>query len=310
MKEFMKTDKVTYNLMSFTAFKALLLFSYLLEAPRSYEEIRAYFAKNKYLNETISIDTLRVYINSLERMGCEIKRGKKAEGAKYRLLKHPFEISFSDKQIESILTAFKTLSKDIEAEELIVLTEFLKKISEHVENEKLKNTLENISPLTKLNKDILNALINACNNRDEIVITYNSPNSGIKNIEVLAEKIHVKNNKTYLYGKSKQYKDGAEFMVSRITKIPAIKLERTTYEKDSPYIAVYELFDDTIPLNENEVIKRKNANSVIVELSAKNEFFAKQRILSLGSNCKIIAPENLKKAVIQELQKMKEEYVR
>ncbi len=310
MKEFMKTDKVTYNLMSFTAFKALLLFSYLLEAPRSYEEIRSYFAKNKYLNETISIDTLRVYINSLERMGCEIRRSKKSEGSKYHLLKHPFEIFFSDKQIESILKVFKTLSKDIEAEELIVLTEFLKKISEHVENESLKKTLENISPLTKLNNEILNALINACNNKDEIVITYNSPNSGIKNIEVLAERIHVKNNKTYLYGKSKQYENGAEFMVSRITKIPAIKLEHTIFEKDSPYIVTYELLDETIPLNENEVIKSKKANSIIVELNAKNEFFAKQRILSLGSNCKIITPENLKKAVIQELQKMKEEYVR
>ena len=66
MKEFMQNEKVTYNLMSFTAFKSMLLFSYLLGAPRSYAEIRDYFAQQKYLKETISIDTLRVYSTRLK----------------------------------------------------------------------------------------------------------------------------------------------------------------------------------------------------------------------------------------------------
>ena len=87
MKEFMKTKKVTYNLMSFTGFKSMLLLSYLMEAPHSYEEIKKYFMENEFIHESISIDTLRVYINSLERLGCEIKRGKKAEGSKATTVK-------------------------------------------------------------------------------------------------------------------------------------------------------------------------------------------------------------------------------
>ena len=59
MKEFVKTQKVTYNLMSFTGFKSLLIFSLLAEGPKSYEEISQYIYNHPYLREKISIDTLR-----------------------------------------------------------------------------------------------------------------------------------------------------------------------------------------------------------------------------------------------------------
>ena len=124
MKEFLQTNKVTYNLMSFTGFKSMLLFSYLLKAPRSYEEIKEYFASQEYLNETISIDTLRVYIYSLERLGCVIVRGKKSEGSKYTLVKHPFGLKISDEQIKSLAKVFKSLLKSIDIDDLISLTNF------------------------------------------------------------------------------------------------------------------------------------------------------------------------------------------
>lgn len=76
MKEYIKTDKVTYNLISFTGFKALLLYGFLLDSPKSYDEICEHFLANKHLKEKISIDTLRVYITSLKRSGCEVKRQK------------------------------------------------------------------------------------------------------------------------------------------------------------------------------------------------------------------------------------------
>ena len=74
MKEFLKNQTITYNLMSFTGYKALILFSLLSEGPKSYREICDYFVNKTYLKESISIDTLRVYINSLKRIGCEVKR--------------------------------------------------------------------------------------------------------------------------------------------------------------------------------------------------------------------------------------------
>jgi len=53
MKQFIKNNKVTYNLMSFTGYKGLLIFTLLIESPKSYEEVCEYFIKDKYLREKI-----------------------------------------------------------------------------------------------------------------------------------------------------------------------------------------------------------------------------------------------------------------
>ena len=109
MKEFMKNKKVTYNLMSFTGFKSLLVFSLLLESPKSYLEIKDYFEKHEYIKESISIDTLRVYLTSLRMAGCEIIRAKKTEGSRYRMVSHPFEIALSQEQIKSIIRPYQKI---------------------------------------------------------------------------------------------------------------------------------------------------------------------------------------------------------
>ncbi|MBQ8168071.1 hypothetical protein IJZ97_01480 [bacterium] len=309
MKEFLQTNKVTYNLMSFTAFKSMLLFSYLLEQPRSYEEIREYFAQQEYLNETISIDTLRVYINSLERMGCEIVRGKRAEGAKYKLLKHPFELRLKDDQVKSILRVFKTLSKTIDVEDMLSITRFFKKISAGIDNEDLKVSLENISPLTKINSEVLVSLIRSCRKNEEITVAYNSPGSGIKTIDILAEKLTISNNKVYLHGKSPQYKNTASLLVSRIIEKPIVKLERTIISQETPLLVGCEIYDNDFSPLENEKILEKKDDRFVVEISSTNKFLTRQRILALGKKCKVLYPEDFREDIVSLLKKMKEEYV-
>ena len=310
MKEFMKTKKVTYNLMSFTGFKSMLLLSYLMEAPHSYEEIKKYFMENEFIHESISIYTLRVYINSLERLGCEIKRGKKAEGSKYRLIKHPFELKITDTQIKSLIKVFKSLTKTIDVEDLLSVTNFFEKISQGITNPDLKLTLENISPLKKLNPKILEILINACRRNDELTILYNSPASGAKEIDVLAEKLTVANNKVYLKGISPQYKDTkVSFLVSRIMEPPVIKLVKTIRQDIEPLIIGCEIYDTNLPLKENEKVISQDDEKRMVEITSDNKFLTLQRILSMGSSCKVLYPESFKDEIYSTLKKMKEEYI-
>ena len=310
MKEFMKTKKVTYNLMSFTGFKSMLLLSYLMEAPHSYEEIKKYFIENEFIHESISIDTLRVYINSLERLGCEIKRGKKAEGSKYRLIKHPFELKITDTQIKSLIKVFKSLTKTIDVEDLLSVTNFFEKISQGITNPDLKLTLENIPPLKKLNPKILEILINACRRNDELTILYNSPASGAKEIDVLAEKLTVANNKVYLKGISPQYKDTkVSFLVSRIMEPPVIKLVKTIRQDIEPLIIGCEIYDTNLPLKENEKVISQDDEKRMVEITSDNKFLTLQRILSMGSSCKVLYPESFKDEIYSTLKKMKEEYI-
>ena len=117
MKEFLKTNTITYNLISFTGFKALIIFSLLLESPKSYDEIIDYFANHDYIKETISIDTIRVYLNSLKRIGCVITKTKRCEGSKYVLVSHPFELTIAPEQIKSISKIYKTISRTIDIDE-------------------------------------------------------------------------------------------------------------------------------------------------------------------------------------------------
>ncbi len=310
MKEFLKTKKVTYNLMSFTAFKAMLLFSYLLEAPRSYEEIRQHFEAHEFLHESISIDTLRVYINSLERLGCEVVRGKKAEGSKYRLVKHPFQVNISNEHAKNLIKIFKTLSKSIDVEDLIAMTNFFEKIAKEINSDELKTALVNVSPLKKINSEILEILISACHRNDEISFEYNSPSSSKKNIELIAENLKITNNKLYLSGYSPQYKDPkATFLVSRITQKPVIKLTKTIVSKAEPLTVGCEIYEENVPLNDNEKIIKTENGHTFIEITSDNKFFTIQRILSFGNNCKVLYPQSFKEDICSVLKKMKEEYI-
>lgn len=309
MKEFLKSNTVTYNLISFTGFKSMLLFSYLLEAPRSYDEIKDYFASHEYLHETISIDTLRVYINSLERMGCEIVRGRKAEGSKYKLLAHPFELKLSEEHTKAIIKIFKEISKCIDIEDLLSLQKFITKISKGIANEDLKNRLLNVSPLKNIDTEILKTLILCCRKNEEISMIYNSPATGRKRIDVLADKLAISNNKLYLYGTSPQYENYASFQVSKIVDIPDVKITKTIAAAEENFVFNCEITDKKIPLLENEKIIETKENSYLVEITSKNKFFARQRVLSLGCDCKVLYPQSFKDDIYATLKKMKEDYL-
>lgn len=308
MKEYLLTDVVTYNLMSFTAFKSILIFAALLDGPKTYEEIRDIFLVHKHLHEKISIDTLRVYINSLERMGCKIVKSKKSEGSKYQLLKHPFELQLNDKQVNSIIKIFKIILKTITVEELYSLTKFFQKISQGIENNELKENLINLSPLNKIDNKVLEVLIEACNKKDEITFMYNSINSNSKKqIRLLSEELFIKNNNIYLQGESQNVDNKVQFLVSRIDDIPVTCIERTIQPKD--YITIgCEIYNNDIKLNKNEKLISQNENTRIIEITSDNIFRAKQRILELCPDCKVLYPEAVKKDIYSTLKKMREEY--
>lgn len=308
MKEFLKNNKVTYNLISFTGFKSMLLFSFLLDGPKSYDEIKEYFANHPYLNETISIDTLRVYINSLERLGCEIVRGRKCEGSKYMLKTHPFEIKLSEEQIKSLTKVFKELCKGVEIEDLLSLQNFLLKITHNISNEDLKNKLLNVSPLKDVNTAILKKLIIACHKNDELEILYNSAGTK-KRIDILTDKISVTNHKIYLHGHSPQYKGYTSFLVSKIETVSQVKPDRTPQIEPETFVIGCELTDKNIKLLDNEKIVSENNNSMIIEITSNNKFFTRQRILSLGDDCKVIYPQTFRDDILATLKHMKEEYL-
>lgn len=310
MKEFMKNKIVTYNLMSFTGFKSLLVFSLLLESPKSYLEIKEYFEKHELIKEAISIDTLRVYLTSLRMAGCEIIRAKKSEGSRYRMVSHPFEVSLSSEQIKSLSKVYKALSKNIELIELMKLEKFLYELSDRLHNKDLKLTIKNASPLNGINLDLLEELLACSKKKQQIEILYNSPRSGLKTIEVITDKVEFNNNKLYLYGTGLEYKQYTYFPISRIEKIVDVKLRKADVDDVEEITAGYEITTklNELKLKENEKITEIKENSVIVEMTSSNPFIIKQRVLSLGYACKVLYPQSFRDDIIQTLKSMMEGY--
>ncbi len=310
MKEFIKTKKVTYNLMSFTAFKALVLFSELSQSPKSYKEICDIFYNHPYLREQISIDTLRVYINSLKRFGCEIHRVKgEDKESRYVITSHPFELKYSKEQLQSALKVFKSLVKNMDIEELISMEEFFEKIGAYIADEDFINEAKKVSLLKDIDRELLKSLVDCCKRKDQIIITYTSPNSGTKKMELITDKIKIENSKIYLCGIGFEYKQYGTFLVNRIKAIDEIKFEKCMPEGLQEIEAIYELYNIKNPALESyETVIEQTEDKLVIKALTSNSFLLKQRLLSFGANCKIISPNDFKEEFISLLKDMKAGY--
>lgn len=311
MKHFIKTNEITYNLMSFSGFKGILLFSYLLEAPRTYKEMIKYFEEHPYLNETVSLDTIRIYINTLKKIGCDVKVDVINRVRYYSIVGHPFELKINDEQTKSIIKIYKAISKSIDLEDYMALRHFFENIAKYITNDYLKEQIVNLSPLKSMDLDLLKELIKHTNAKAEITVTYDSPNSGLKNIDILTDKLYITNGKLYLAGINSEYENYGSLLVNKIKKIVSVNLQNSKF--DVPELKV----KFTLKKSDNEVfepaddetIVEENADEIFVEKVSKNKFGITQRIMSFGSRCKIISPDDYKQEIISNLKQMKEVYL-
>lgn len=296
--------------MSFTAFKTLLIFSLLLESPKSYQDIIDYFESHDFINEKISIDTIRVYINSLKRAGCVIAKTKRAEGSKFMLVSHPFELSIPQEQIKIISKVYKTISKTVDIADLVLLEKFLRKIASNVKNEEFHDTLEKISALSGLDINLLEDLLACCRNKKQIVLNYNSPRSGHSDLELICDKLGFENGKLYIYGTSIDFSQSTYLLVSRIINIKEIKLHKNTDIDIEELKIKYEIKANIqeLQLKDNEKLLNTDNNRILIEAKSSNKFVLKQRVLSFGSACTVLEPEDFRQEIIATLKKMRAEY--
>ena len=312
MRKFLEENVVTHNLMSFSGFKAMLVFSMLVQGPKTYKEIKQAIENNEYLKETVSIDTVRIYMNSLKHVGCDIKKLHEGRIVKYYIDSHPFELKITDSQVESIIKVYKAIAKSIEISDFLVLNDFFEKISPYIANEDLKAKLKNLSPIGNINGTLIKELMKHAKNNTEITVLYNAKNSGKrKEIDIIADKMSIINGKLYLAGYNSEYKNYSEFLVSNIIKIISVNLNSP--KLPSPEFCVrYEYSkqdNEQLQLLENETIIEETDSAMIVEIKSRNKFVIMQRILSHANKCRVISPENYKEEIISLLKSMKEGYI-
>ena len=307
MQEFLTNNTVSCNLMSLTGYRTLIILSALMESPKSNNELNEYFLNNQYIREKFSNDTLRIYINSLRAIGCEITKANAGNNNKYTLLSHPFTYDVSKLQLKALQKLYKSSYEKIDIKNLIALENFFIKLSAYTKDEGSRETLKNISALKHIDKNILNDILIHCKNKNQIVFLYNSPKSGEKEIEVVADKLSFKSDKLYLWGNNLTHKEYSFFSVERILKICSIKFAKSkeTFHKIK---ILCEIYDNEYTPQEGEKILEKANDKCIVEITSENEFSIIQRILYMANSCKVLQPQGFKEKIISKLKMMEENY--
>lgn len=304
MQEFLANNTVNWNLMSLTGYRTLVILFALMESPKSNEEINECLLNNQYVKERFSTDTLRIYINSLRAIGCNISRADKSNNQKYHLLSVPFSYDIPKNQLRSLSKLYKSTYARMDIEEILLIEDFLQKLSANLQNSQTSDYIKNISVIKNINRDILDDLIKYCKNKLQITFLYNSPRCGAKEIEFICDKLAFKSDKLYLYGNNLTHNEYSYFVVGKILKICSINISKNI--KEFPNIKViYELYNQgNYSPEQEEIIIEKSSEKIILELTEKNEFTAMQKVLSKAPNCKIIQPLDFKEKFLNKLVKM------
>jgi predicted DNA-binding transcriptional regulator YafY len=304
MQEFLKNNVVNCNLMSLTGYRTLILLDALLESPKSLNELNECFLQNQYIKEKFSSDTLRLYINSLRKIGCEITKASKSTKNKYILQSHPFTLDITRSQLLALSKIYKNIYTKLPLSEIITCENLFKKVSKIIGNPKAIGYLKNLSVLKNIDMDLLKTLMAYVRRKNEIDFLYNSPNSGDIEVCMETDKLALKSKKLYLCGYSSLHEDYAYLRVDRIKKILSVSLK--SKEKETEVFKV--IFSITskneyVPL-EDEIIISKSEDKYTIEKSAKSKFRLIQDMLFRINECEIIAPAEIKAEILQKLKEM------
>ena len=296
--------------MSFTGFKSIYIFSLLLEGPKSYKQLQEAVQEHEYLHESISIDAIRIYINSLKKIGCKVKSITDKRIKYYYIDSHPFELKINSQQAKSILSIYKAISKSIELSDFMAIQHFFDNFAQYITDEDLKNKIFASSPINNIDTELMKELIKYTKNKSEITVFYNSANTGKKNITILADKLYITNGKLYLGGFNSEHENYSGFLVSRIIKIVSVNLNSPTL-KIPVYEVIYELYktdNTTFEPIDCETIMEETPQKLTICITSKNKFDITQRILYHAGKCKVISPKEYQDEIIDCLKKMKEGY--
>lgn len=305
-----KASKEDLSQISLTGIRSLVLLGLLAKAPRSLKEIRDAFIKYNIMDEDNSDDILRIDINTLKSMGCEISRADHRTNNKYVLLNHPFKINFSKEEVSVLKRIFNKIKEDADVSLIMQYDELFSKIALHVSDNEIKELLLGISPLKGYKADILNELKIACEKKNLVCLLYKIPETGKEEEKnIVAEKTVLQHNKFYLYGIDKDTGRSVYLNVKRIIEIISQNSNNEIIHKE-PVVVKYHLKKFGISgLEENEMILSGDVpEGFIIEGRYHNEFLAIQRVLSLGSDCTVIEPEDFQKKIVNILKKMREIY--
>lgn len=301
-----------------TGYRALFLLKKLALSPLSREEIIKVLEPDPIINKDISKDSVTYTINTLKKAGCVISRPTRKTANKYVLKSHPFNITLKEEHIDALLTFRDTIVSHGDWELLIHMNNLYAKLARIAPNAETRDALYYKHPLRDINFDIINNLIIYSKTGRKALLLYDSPINGEEELGFSPEFITFENEKLYVWGHNLKYNSYGYLRIDKIKDIlthiySAPKADEDNFKK--PVINVkYRLKGYSAIMyspNEYEILADDDDTKefpLLIRAEVSNKFNFYQKILSYGTDCKIISPESAKKEFLDILKAIKTGY--
>ena len=304
-------EKTDFCQVSLTGLRAITMLGLLVEFPRTLEEIREKYLERKLIDPDNSDDIIRIDMNTLRTMGCEISRASSKTNYKYVLDKHPFGLNITSEQVSIIKRAYKSLKDGASINLLLKYDNLFTKISSYIFDEEIKEQLLGISVIKSLNKEQLEELVRDCKLQNTLCIKYKDMgNSEIKIKNITAQKIELRSDKIYLLGYDIDKQESVMLPLKRILQVVSRTKNNEELADTKPVEVKFFLknFNSAGIEEDEKIIESHDDISQIIKGKYHNEFIAVQRMLSFGSACIVLEPSHIKQKVIDKLLSTREIY--
>lgn len=298
------------SVICLTAYKAYVLFKYLLHSPLSIDEIIRLYQENSIIDKKFSKDTIRITVNTLREIGCEIEKPTPTNGNKYILHSHPFGLNLNENQLNTLEEIEKDFASSNNWQLVIEVGKLWEKIALLTNNEEVIEKIRSFNPFNNIDEKILDELKIHCKNKSKIKILYFSPREGNLTLDIICDYISSESEKLYLWCYNYEHDAVSYLRIDRILNIISIykDCEKFSYPK---FDVIYTLKGQTkctfLKTNNDELIE-SNEEYIKIKSTVISEFNFIQKILSYGNDCKIIEPQWLKTKLITKLNLMKAIY--
>ncbi len=295
--------------VNLTALRILVIFDMLLKAPCDISEINEKLEKEVKDCKKLSRDTICIYLNTLRVLGCVISRPTKNNDFKYNLVSHPFQLSLTEKEVETLIELRKYFSTLCEWRTTVEIDNLFNKILENLTSSTQKlfqSAKKNILCREVTSEKFLRSikqLEKYCKQNKTLTLLYKSPESGEKNITLNAEEITMENGAFYLWGYSDELETTMYLRVDRILDIKTVSLRHNKIERVF-FKAIYKLktgSDYPSLISEKDRMLERSGDEFIIETTVSNKFRFFQKILSYGSDCTVLHPEKVREEIALNL---------
>ncbi len=294
--------------ISLTGVRAIVILAMLSIKPCTFEELKDFLIQSNIVNREYSIDTIRIDLNTLKYIGCEISKATKKTNNSYILRSNPFQLSISEDEAQILSKIYKGIYKNLSIDRLLEYDDLFEKITTLISDENIKEYLRGISILKGLDKKLIQELLADARKHTRLTISYLAGNTKDIEYDITIEKLGFRSDKLYIYCYNHSIGKRTFLNFSRLKKVLVRQLRSDDIDTNDT-IVEFNLnnYKDYV-LETNEEIVNTNGDMATVRGAYYTDFIALQRVLSFGPDCIVLSPEGIKTTLIEKLQSMREQY--